>query len=848
MKVEGLGDTLTIRGARLHNLRNITASIPKHALVAFTGVSGSGKSTLVLDTIHRESQRQIMESLGVVGFGASRPPMDSIEGLPPSIAVDQAAANRSPRSTLGTATDVYTYLRLLFARVGRRPCPSCGAKVPPAQDVSGAPDDGGAEQRSYPCPACGAAVPEIGMAHFSFNKPEGACPGCTGLGVVSEARPEALVDPERSVADGAVLSWLPAQTQYYSPSLQAAARHYGISFDLERPVKNWPEAARDLLLHGVASPRFARHFPAIPPPATAREGRFEGLATALLRRYGERADDAEYRQKTEKLLRQCTCPDCGGTRLKAEARAVIVDGRTIVDVARLSLNVLATWLHALSEKLDTAEREVAEPVLADLESRVQHLLDVGAGYLTIDRACPSLSAGEAQRLRLAALLGSSLTGVLYVLDEPTVGLHPRDTERLVAVMRRLRDNGNTVFVIEHDLDVLAAADHLVDVGPGAGRAGGSIVAQGTPAQVAGSPDSLTGAFLSGRRGVPVPAARREGDGHRLVVRGARENNLAGIDVAIPLGTLSAVTGVSGSGKSSLVLDILARAGTRHFHGAGDDPGAHDGIDGWEHVDRLVSVDQFAIGRSPRSNAATYSDAFTPIREAFAAQPEARRRGLDARRFSLNVPGGRCERCEGAGVVAVQMHFMPDVAVRCPACRGRRFKPEVLAVAYRGYDMAQVLELSIDEALRVFADVPAAVSRLSFMSDVGLGYLPLGQPATTFSGGEAQRVKLAKELGRRGSGRTLYLLDEPTTGLHAHDTVRLLAVLQRLVDGGSTVVVIEHNLDLILAADWVVDLGPEGGAGGGRVVAQGTPERVADCEASITGRYLRRARARPVTSR
>ena len=840
-----MNDAITIRGARLHNLKNVTVTIPKNRLVVFTGLSGSGKSTLAFDTLHREGQRQYMESLGLVTDNLTKPPMDGIEGLSPSIAVDQHLSNRSPRSTVGTATEVFTYLRVLFARLGRRPCPACGAEIPPSHDVgngeaaavdAGADDGDGAE--TYPCPACGAAVPEIGMAHFSFNTPAGACPTCTGLGMVHEADVSALMDQEKSIAGGAVYAWDDFLRARYEGSLKAAGERYGFHFDVKLPVKKLGPAQRDLLLHGVESPRFRRRFPDIALPKTVPAGRFEGLVTNLMRRYKERGAQAGYREKLERHMVRGTCPDCGGLRLKAESRAVTVLGRNIIEASRMPLEDLGAWVKGLRASVPKREWAIAEPVAADLSGRIQRLVDVGVGYLTMERSSPTLSGGEAQRLRLASLLGSGLTGVLYVLDEPTIGLHPRDTERLIVTLRRLRDLGNTVLVIEHDLDMLRAADHIVDIGPGAGRNGGGLVVSGPPSVVAACRDSATGGHLSGRLAIRVPPRRRKADGRSLVIRGARENNLKNVTAEIPLGMLVAVTGVSGSGKSSLMLDVLDKAARKRFSGSRDPVGACDGMEGWEHVDAVLTIDQSAIGRTPRSNAATYTDAFTPIREAFAAGAAARAAGLTARDFSFNVPGGRCERCQGAGVLSVEMHFLPDVQVRCPACRGRRFTRRVLAVAYKGFDISRVLDLTVDEALPVFNDVPAAFSRLSVLADVGLGYLQLGQPATTLSGGEAQRIKLSKELGREASGRVLYLLDEPTTGLHPADTARLIGILQRLVDAGNTVVVIEHNLDVIKTADWIIDLGPEGGEAGGRIVAQGAPESVAKVAASLTGKFLR----------
>ena len=836
---------ITVRGARLHNLKNVTLSIPKDRLVVLTGLSGSGKSTLGFDILHKEGQRQYLESLGMVTWGVTKPPVDAIAGLSPSISVDQHLTNHSPRSTVGTVTEVYTYLRILFARLGHRPCLACGGDVPPPfnpasadWEAAGDTDDDVAREGSFPCPHCGAPTPEIGMANFSFNKPEGACPTCTGLGVTHPANIERLVDGGKSIADGAVVGWGKPHIDYYGGTLRAAAAHYGLAFDLTQPVQDYTPAQRDLLLYGVDSPLFRRHFPTVEPPATARQGRFEGVATGVMRRYAERIQDADYRDKMEDLLVIQTCPDCGGTRLRPESRAVTVNGQTIMALAGLSLSDLRAWLAGLPAVLSADEMLIAAPILADLDARIGRLVEVGAGYLTLERGAPTLSAGEAQRLRLAALLGSGLTGVLYVFDEPTIGLHQRDTHRLVEVLRRLRDLGNTVLVIEHDLETIAAADHVIDFGPGAGKHGGQVVAAGTPAEVAARPGSVTGDYLAGRLSIPSPPRRRPPTDRALTIRGARQHNLQNITVRLPLGLLVAVTGVSGSGKSSLIFDILDPALRQRLTGAGAAPGAHDALEGVNLLDKIITIDQESIGRIPRSNAATYSDTFTPIREAFAATPDARSRGWSARHFSFNVPGGRCERCEGSGVLTVNMHFLPDVEVRCPACHGRRFTRETLDAHYHGVDIAQVLDMTVEEALALFADIPAARSRLQVLSDVGLGYLQLGQPATTLSGGEAQRVKLAKELGRRVTGRTLYLLDEPTTGLHLADTARLLGVLQRLVDAGNSVIVVEHNLDLVKAADWVVDLGPEGGAAGGRVVAEGAPEQIAQTPGSTTGQYLR----------
>lgn len=841
-----MNENIIIKGARLHNLKNVSLTIPKNKLIVLTGLSGSGKSTLGFDILNKEGMRQYIESLGMVTDGLTRPHGMTISGLSPSISVDQHLTNHSPRSTVGTSTEVFTYLRVLFARLGHRPCPVCGKDVPPptfeyAEDeLSDEADETQTvnPEDSFPCPHCGTSIPDMGMANFSFNKPAGACPTCTGLGMIRQVVVSRVIDEEKSIPENGILWWDDFHINYYTQILKSASLHYGLDLDINKPVKAFTPQQRDLLLYGTDSPQLKKHFPNKKPPKTNAQGSFEGVITNLLRRYDEHASNEAYRAKLEPYFAIQRCPDCEGTRLRPESRVVTVSGKTIIDIALLPLKELDAWLKSLPPVLTDQEMLIARAILDDLEERVGRLLEVGVGYLTMERSSPTLSAGEAQRLRLAALLGSGLTGVLYVLDEPTIGLHQRDTRNLIKILYRLRDLGNTVLVVEHDLEMMRAADYIIDIGPGAGKHGGEIVAAGIPQEIMNDPASLTGLYLSGRKTVPFPAQRRVPNGRQLTIHGARQFNLQNLTVRIPLRLLVAVTGVSGSGKSTLIFDILDKAIRQRLYGNNETPGMHDDIDGLEYIDKIITIDQEHIGRIPRSNAATYSDAFTPIREAFAATSEARQRKFAPRHFSFNVPGGRCERCEGSGTLTVKMHFLPDVEVRCPICHGRRFTRETLAVKYGGYDISQVLDMTVEEALEVFKNIPTAAARLKVMSDVGLGYLQLGQPATTLSGGEAQRVKLAKELGRKATGRTLYLLDEPTTGLHPDDTSRLLSVLQRLVDVGNSVIVVEHNLDMVKAADWVIDLGPEGGAAGGRVMAEGTPEDVARVPDSYTGQYLR----------
>ncbi|MGQ0723043.1 MAG: excinuclease ABC subunit UvrA [Candidatus Eiseniibacteriota bacterium] len=929
---------IRVRGAREHNLQNIDVDLPRNTLIVMTGLSGSGKSSLAFDTIYAEGQRRYVESLSAYArqfLGQmDKPDVDSIDGLSPAISIEQKGATRNPRSTVGTITEIYDYLRLLFARVGQPHCPNCGRKIVPQtidqmtdtvlalgegtrvqifaplvrgrkgeheaalraakkdgfvrvrvdgeiHDLDRAPrldkkrkhdvevvvdrivvkaasrarladslgtasrlgqgtvvlDVAGREEdlvlsESFACPDCGISLGEIEPRVFSFNSPYGACPACNGLGSRLSVDPALVVpDPELSIQDGALHPWRDAKSSWYRTMLRSVARHVG--FDLSTPWKKLPARARQAVLHGTST-EIEFRWEGKRSSGTYKAP-FDGLVPSLERRHRQ-SDNDRTRSQIERYMRSVSCADCEGTRLKPESRAVKVGSLGIAEVTRLQVDEARTFFRGLP--LGTRERTIAGPVLKEIVERLDFLGNVGVGYLSLDRSGNSLSGGEAQRIRLATQLGSSLVGVLYILDEPSIGLHSRDHQRLLDSLLRLRDLGNTVLVVEHDRDTMLAADHLVDLGPGAGRNGGRIVSAGTPKQVMADAGSATGAYLAGTRRIEVPAVRRDPERGFLEVRGARQHNLRGLDVRFPLGRMVCVTGVSGSGKSTLVNGILARAAAAALHDARGLPGEHDEIRGLELLDKAIVIDQSPIGRTPRSNPATYTGVFTEIRALFAETKDARVRGYQPGRFSFNVKGGRCEACEGDGLVRIEMHFLPDVFVKCDECRGARYNRETLEIRYKGATIAEVLEMTVDEALEFLTNIPAVRSKLQVLSDVGLGYIHLGQSATTLSGGEAQRVKLATELARRSTGRTLYILDEPTTGLHFEDIKNLLGVLQLLVDRGNTVVVIEHNLDVIKCADHVIDLGPEGGRDGGTLVASGTPEEVARSEASHTGRALR----------
>jgi excinuclease ABC subunit A len=948
-------DKIVVHGAREHNLKNVDVEIPRDRLVVVTGLSGSGKSTLAFDTIFAEGQRRYVESLSAYArqfLGQmEKPDVDYIEGLSPAISIDQKGVSRNPRSTVGTVTEIYDYLRLMFARIGIPHCPICGRRVE-AQTVSQMVDAvadlpegtrfmvlapvvrgrkgeyrhvfedarragyvrARVDGRVYPldevpeldkyknhdievvvdrlvagpemgnrladsletalklaggivlvnlvddgrdllfsehlsCPVHNVSIEQIEPRTFSFNSPHGACPACTGLGTTLEIDPDLVIQNRHlSLEEGAIAPWPMQRDGYYYGVLESVARAYG--FSMAEPVENLTDEQVRVLLFGSGGERIPIRFQ---NRRHGRDGRgheyrtvFEGVVPNLQRRYQE-TDSPQVREEIERYMMNRPCPTCHSARLKPASLAVTVADLNVAQVASLSVAKAAAFFEQLDAKLTEREQLIARQILKEIRARLGFLTNVGLDYLTLDRSAGTLSGGEAQRIRLATQIGSGLMGVLYILDEPSIGLHQRDNHRLIETLLRLRDLGNTLLVVEHDEDTIRAADWVIDIGPGAGERGGRIVAAGPPEAVMAAPDSLTGQYLSGRTSIPVPRTRRPGSGKELVVRGAAHHNLKRIDVAFPLGTLIGVTGVSGSGKSTLVTDILYRALAQRLHRAHERPGDHDEIAGVEHLDKVIDVDQSPIGRTPRSNPATYTGVFTPIRETFAKVPEARIRGYRAGRFSFNVKGGRCEACQGEGIIQIEMHFLPDVFVPCEVCKGKRYNREALEITYKGKNISEVLDLTVAEAVEFFANVPPIRHKLTTLQDVGLGYIRLGQPATTLSGGEAQRVKLAAELSRRATGRTLYILDEPTTGLHFADVERLLGVLQRLVDGGNTVIVIEHNLDVVKSCDWLLDLGPEGGDAGGEVVAAGTPEDLARVPASHTARFLapvlERARAR-----
>ncbi len=935
---------IKIVGAREHNLKNISLEIPRDKLVVITGLSGSGKSSLAFDTIYAEGQRRYVESLSSYArqfLGVmEKPDVDYIEGLSPAISIDQKSASRNPRSTVGTVTEIYDYLRLLFARAGKMHCPQCGKAVerqtvgqianiinnqkkqtrriallsPVVIDQKGEhkdvfarilksgysrvrlngtimdldeaeskdldkqkkhnidilvdrliiePDqiDESNEKRLYDsiekalllaqgkltvydyetktdityselfaCPDCGISMPEVAPRSFSFNSPHGACGVCQGLGIRQEFDPRLILpNTKLTINEGAIRPWMRSASNYswYSTILQTVASK--LKINLDTPVNKLSKEDLKTILYGTGETLYM---------VRGYETRYEGVIPNLERRHKDTESDY-VRREIEKYMVEKKCPSCGGKRLKKEVLGILVADKNIVDVSEMTVEEAHKLFKQLPTKLSNTQNQIAKQVIKEIVERLSFLIDVGLSYLSINRNSATLAGGEAQRIRLATQIGSGLTGVLYILDEPSIGLHQRDNDRLLVTLKRLRDLGNTVIVVEHDQETMHSADWLIDIGPGAGEHGGQIIFNGKPEEITKNKESVTGMYLSGKKKIKIPNLRRTGNGNFLNITGAKENNLKDISASIPLNTFTCVTGVSGSGKSTLINDILAKRLAQKFYRAKDEPGEHKEIIGFEHIDKVINIDQSPIGKSPRSNTATYTGAFTTIRELFASTAEAKMRGYKAGRFSFNVKGGRCEKCRGDGVLKIEMHFLPDVYITCEECKGKRYNNEALEVLYKDKNISDVLNMTVEEATAFFKNIPHIHSKLSVLVGVGLGYIRLGQPATTLSGGEAQRIKLASELSRRGTGKTLYILDEPTTGLHFDDVKRLLSVLSALVDKGNTVIVIEHNLDVIKSADYIIDLGPEGGNKGGEIIATGTPEEVSRVEKSYTGKYLKK---------
>lgn len=826
---------ILIKGARENNLKNISLTIPKSKLVVLTGPSGSGKSTLAMDTLQRECQRQYLDSMGMASSSIRKPKVEVMEGLAPSISVGQHVTNRNPRSTVGTATDIYTFVRFIFSRLGERTCPSCSCVIPPSLEPAGAPadEDEALESLKLECPHCGAVLEKLGMPHFSFNTQEGACEACKGLGHVATINESAVFHPELSLREGGVASFSGVHRDIQIRILMAAAKHYGFEWSPDLLLKDYGEVHRDLLYYGVESEAFKRHYPNVKP---VQGTKFEGVIPGLWRRYKEKeADAGVVQERGGGFFHEQLCPECLGARLKKEVRFVRVAGASITDVSEWSLGDVYTWTNELQERLPSKSLHLLEPILHDMPAKLRRIMDVGLGYLSLNRQTVSLSGGESQRLRLASLLGSGLTGVLYILDEPTTGLHPRDTVGLIRVLQELRDLGNTVLVIEHDVEMMRAADHIIDMGPGAGLYGGTVVGEGSLEDLLNNEASVTGAYLSEERLRISARVRRKGNGQSVTIRQAKLRNIDIPVVSFPLGCLVSVTGVSGSGKSTLVFDILAQGNAEDQARLGCSE-----MTGLENVGNIVIVDQSPMGKMQRSNVATYTDLFTHLRQLFAGLPEAKQRKLTSKHFSFNTPGGRCEACQGLGVLSVDMNFLPELEVRCPDCKGRRFTDEVLQVQYQGYSISDLLNMSVQETWPILKSESKMADLIEVLCEVGLGYLHWGQSVKTLSGGEGQRIRLAKELSKSSKQHTLYLLDEPTTGLHPTDIKKLQVLLDKLVDSGNTVVVVEHSLELIRESDWVIDIGPEGGGAGGKLFAEGTPEQVAEVRGSYTGMFLKQA--------
>lgn len=818
-----LENVILIQGAREHNLQQVTVTIPKNKLVVLTGPSGSGKSTLAMDTLFKECQRQYLESMGMQGI--DKPKVDTIRGLSPAISVNQHVTNRNPRSSVGTVTDMYTSLRMVFEKLGHRHCPNCHWEIKPTYNTSDI-DRGANRFTEYiHCPHCHYRMEKLTRTHFSYNTAEGACPTCKGLGSVISIHTPSVFHADLSIENGAVDLWKGRYGDYQVAVVKTALEYYGVPIGDDLPLHAYRPEQISILYYGTDSDEVKEHFANINPPKTVAEGKFEGVLTGMWRRYSEKSGQSA---EGDAYFYSETCPDCEGERLNSISREVTVRGKTIPKLVNRSLEEMLLWIEEVEKQLEENSYLLTEMFIQDLKTKLKRIIKMGLGYLTLDRQVITLSGGEMQRLRLSSLLDSSLTGVLYVMDEPTMGLHPKDTMGLVSVMKELRDLNNTVLVIEHDVDVMREADYLIDMGPGAGKLGGKVVGQGTLSELVDQENSVTGSYL--REEEKMVEEYRSGTGEVVTVTGATLHNLKSLTVSFPIGCLIAVTGVSGSGKSSLVFGVLSKGQEKIRQGFSE-------VSGLDHFDEIVTVGQSPLSRMKRSNVATYTDLFTSIRNVFAKQPIAKEKGLTAKHFSFNTTGGRCENCQGLGYVTTNMLFFPDLEVTCPVCRGKRFKEDVLSVTYDGYNVNDILECSIQEALPIFAKEMKVKKVLDLLVDIGLGYLKLGQSLTTLSGGEGQRLKLSKELLETTKKKTLYLLDEPTTGLHPVDVRQLLNILHRLVDAGNTVIVVEHNSELIKSVDWIVDMGPEGGEKGGQVIAEGTPREIKVNKKSITGRYL-----------
>ncbi|SFL58309.1 excinuclease ABC subunit A [Gracilibacillus orientalis] len=816
-------NSIQIKGAYENNLKHISVSIPKNKLVVLTGPSGSGKSTLAMDTLQRECQRQYMESLGMTTDSVSKSKVEAMVGLSPSISIGQQITNRNPRSTVGTVTDMFTYLRLIYERLGEHKCPNCQYTILPSLDKETMQEETSGYTQYIHCPHCNTRLEKFTRSHFSFNTPEGACPTCDGLGEVSDIKKDMVIDENVSLNDGCVKVWMSGTYfDYQKHNVLTAAEYYQIPIDEKQLLNDYSVAQRDLLFYGVESQQFKAHFPNVKPPKTVSKGKFEGVLTSIWRRYKEKGGQSS----EASLFFSQTCPDCHGKRLNKESRDVLVHNTSITELTTISLEDIYYWLQNLQTSLTEGQKIFVETYLHDLLEKISRVLKVGLGYLNLDRQTITLSGGEAQRLRLASLLGSGLTGVLYILDEPTAGLHPKDTKGLVDIMKQLRDLGNTVLVIEHDVDVMKEADHIIDMGPEAGSGGGEIVGEGTVQELQSQTESVTGAFLRENRNTIFK--RRKGTGQAIQIQNAFKHNLKNISIDIPLNRLVSVSGVSGSGKSTLIFDVLANQDTTEC----------ESITGLEAINDVITASQAGLSRMQRSNVSTYTDMFTTVRNLFANLPEAKEQGFRAKNFSFNTAGGRCENCQGLGFISLNMHFIYDLEVVCPVCHGTRFKEELLTVKYEGYSVSDILNMSIAETMELFENHKALAPKIQLLNEIGLGYLKWGQSLTTLSGGEGQRLKLAKELNKKTNNHTLYILDEPSNGLHPKDVKQLLVLLNKLVESGNTVIVVEHNIDIIRASDWVIDLGPEGGNDGGAVVATGTPEEVVHSKTSYTAKFLK----------